>query len=213
MELIRGTTDLLMTPAGENQVRNSAKNLVRLGGLDSMYHSNLRRAKKTADIVTRHMPAVKPMDLGDSLLPWNLGDYQGQPVDSACEAINYFVYHPDEVVPGGESFNQFKMRFLPTFRSLMIQGKTRKVGIASHGRTDALSQAHVMAGMPSDYSLVIPAMFIKEPPGSILYIAPDLSMGRITDQSTYTLQSGVYMIRHGSTAWNGSSQPSNMMTS
>lgn len=215
MERVRGQANIPMTPEGEAQVRQSASNLVRLGGLDAMWHSNLNRAKKVAHITTERMPSVVPQDFGDALLPWNLGDFQGKPVSDVGEKINYYVYHPDEVVPSGESFNQFKQRFLPAFRGAMNQGKTKKIGLAAHGRTDALASAYVYAGMPEDDQLVIAVMFQKVPTGSVLYVAPDLSMGRITDQSTYSLQPGVYLIRHGATAWNGQvdDQASNNMTS
>ena len=207
MERVRGTLDVPMTTKGVIQVHKDALKLRQLGRVEVIYHSNLQRAAQVARIVAKanDCPTI---NLGDVLLPWNLGDLQGKPVPLVMDSIRNYVNLPDTKVPGGESFNTFKRRFLPAFYSILDGSRRTKSAIAAHGRTVNLATASLMAGGKStpDYDIITPAMFSHAaPPGTILYIDPtDLSINHINEMSHTPLLPGVFMIRHGETALNGS---------
>ena len=167
------------------------------------------------------------VNLGQKLDPWHLGRFEGQSVDKVKDKMEYYLYNPDEIVPGqgyhapGESFNQFKDRFLSCFIPLLKSSKNKKIGIVCNYRTLTLAKAWIMAGGKGN-EIVYSAMFDPAKTGEILYIDPDFPHNyeeiRAEDApglmawktATHTkLKNGLYMIRHGETAWNETAFSSN----
>jgi broad specificity phosphatase PhoE len=216
-ERIRGTAPIPLTSKGEKQIKLAAELLKKLGGLQQLYHSDLKRCVQTAGIISDVMPGCPVIDLGSRLDPWHLGKFEGMEVDKVRDDIQYYVYHPDEVVPGtgfaapGESFDCFKIRFLSCLEVLYKRAQTRKIGIVANYRTLTLSRAWAYAGANHDYDIVTAAMFDPTvTPGDILHICSNTQPGcgvmtyTIDDNTHESLQDGLYIIRHGETAWNSS---------
>ena len=68
----------------------------------------------------------------DSLRTWDLGDYEGQPeTEKMKDLIKYHEKNPDEPVPGGETFNDFKARVIPGFNKL-LQELPNKALVVTH---------------------------------------------------------------------------------
>ena len=214
VEKVRGTANIGLTELGKKQVEQAGEMLKKLGGLDLLYYSNLNRCVQTADILFSIL-TLKKYNLGPEIDPWHLGEYEGQPVEEVKDKLEYYVFHPDEVVPGvgfnapGESFNQFKKRFLAVLYELRRRSKACKIGVVANYRTLTLARAWMYAGANST-DIVSSAMFVPARTGEVLYLSPISTVTEeITDDTKNTLENGIYIIRHGETPWNGTSNSSN----
>lgn len=212
-ERVRGTANISLNDEGRAQVLADMKLLKKLGGLDILYYSNLRRCVQTAKILA---PAVMHLkNLGSKLDPWHLGKFEGQEAEKVKDKIEYYIFHPDEIVPGngyhapGESFNQFKERFLSVLAPLLAASKNKKIGIVVNYRTHTLSKAWLYAGAKG-LDIVMSAMFGLSTTGGILYIDPlNIDCFSIDEFYKDKLRNGVYEIRHGETDWNENAFSSN----
>ncbi len=213
MERIRGTSPIPLTDVGKKQIEEVGELLNKLGGLTQLYRSGLKRCIQTADILSDEMPGMEVIDLGSRLDPWHLGKFEGMPVDDVREKIQYYLYHPDEVVPGdgfaapGESFNQFKERVLSILVILRNRAKSRKIGVVANYRILTLVKGWIYAGANPNFDIVISSMFDPTvTPGDVLYYDPNSKYGpccdSITQDTNCKLEDGLYIIRHGETAWN-----------
>jgi len=213
-ERVRGTANISLTDEGREQIVSVAKLLKKLGGLDTLYFSNLKRCVQTATVLKTAVMHEK--NLGDKVDPWHLGKFEGQEVEKVKDRIEYYLFHPDEVVPGegyhapGESFNHFKERFLSVLSPLLSASKNSKIGIVVNYRTLTLAKAWVMAGAKG-LDIVSSAMFAPAHTGEVLYFDPqDASYPTVIDEDTkQKLKNGLYLIRHGETAWNEGAFSSN----
>ncbi len=208
VERIRGTLDIPMNDAGVAQIKHDAEVLHKLGGLDIIFYSDLKRTDETAHILDEALKGpgrvgARMMCLGDRLHPWRLGDFQGKPVKEVVDKLQWYVYHPDEIVPNGESFNEFKVRYLTTFSTILSKSRSYKAGLIGNYRTIALGRAWDLAGRPPDFTLCTSAMFdTEDQTGEILYFDPTGGRYPVTENSTGPLSNGTYMIRHGETDYN-----------
>jgi broad specificity phosphatase PhoE len=195
-----------MNEAGIAQIKSDAEFLHKLGGLDIIFYSDLARTEQTAKLLDAALsgPGARMMCLGDRLHPWRLGRFQGQPVNDVAEQLEWYVYHPDEIVPDGESFNEFKVRYLSAFSTILSKSRGYKAGLVGNYRTVALGRAWDLAGRPKDLSLCLSAMFdTTDKTGEILYFYPDSpGLYPITHDTAGLLTNGTYMIRHGETDFN-----------
>lgn len=219
-ELVRGTTNLPLEPEGAKQADELGKNLLRLGWgpVDPIYASALDRTVRTARLIAAHTKSsVTPTK---ALHPWHLGALEGTPVKDALPLMNYYMEkRPDTPVPGkspastepGEAFNDFRWRALPFLREVMRHwdGKQR-IGLVTHFRFLKLTKGWLEAGMPWNFDVDIPEMKkIDNEPGSVHWLHPSLSAksGWAIDdikpaEENKQLPAGIYLIRHGRTAWN-----------
>ncbi len=219
-ELVRGTSNLPLEPAGVKQAQELGKNLLRLGWkpTDPLWASALDRTVKTARLIADSTGShVTPTE---GLHPWHLGSLEGQPVSKVVPIMEYYMEKkPDVAVPGkgpkstwpGESFNDFRWRALPFLKKIMKNwdGK-QKIGLVTHFRFLKLAKGWLEAGMPFNLDIDIPEMKkIDNAPGSVHWLHPSLSAktGWAIDdikpsEETKPLKPGIYLVRHGRTAWN-----------
>lgn len=203
-----------MNAVGIQQINLLGKTLKRLGGLDYLYRSDLKRCVQTADILEKYMPSTAIKSLGHSLDPWHLGKFEGEPVAEVKEQIQHYIYNPEEKIPGrgfnadGESFDTFRERFLSTIEPLLYgPAKTHKIGVIGNYRTLALARSWILDGAKHSHRIVNAGMFQHIPTGDTLWISPfELNLETITDHTAHPLEFGLYMIRHGETDWNSSDQ-------
>lgn len=117
-----------------------------------VYASDLRRTKETGVTVAR--AAHAPVVFTDKLRPWNLGIMTGKEVSKVLPVMNKLVEHPDIPVPDGESFDEFRMRYLPFLKQQIEEARTHPTPtvLVAHSRNVQLARAWDKAGRPDDFS-------------------------------------------------------------
>lgn len=110
-------------------------NQLKKDGVGKIYSSPTLRAVQTADIIQNTVNI--PYTTLDGLAAWNIGSFAGKPEGNLDE--RYWVEHPDEKIPNGESFNDFKDRTISAMRQ--IQGDQSKFAVLTHSKTLGLIEA------------------------------------------------------------------------
>jgi 2,3-bisphosphoglycerate-dependent phosphoglycerate mutase len=154
-ELVRGWLDVDLDERGRLQARRVAKKLSAYDVVE-VYCSPLHRARETAGIIAEAC-AVALRTPSVSLMPWNLGELQGEPVDQVLEDLSRYVHHPDVEVPGGEPFARFRDRFLDYLQRKCNEAskldEQQCVVLVTHGRCLLLAREWLDAGGKDDRSL------------------------------------------------------------
>lgn len=119
--------------------------------LSRIYSSDLQRAR----IVAEHIAKVahksgNPVPLIDTekLRPWDLGILHGKEVNKVLPLMNKCVEHPDVQVPNGESFDDYRRRYLPFLAQMLAEAKRSPSHIiaVTHSRNVQLARAWDKAG-------------------------------------------------------------------
>ena len=143
---IRGWDDVPLDEEGLKQAEATGEKMKK-EKLDGIISSDLIRARQTAEAISRHTGAPI-LDITDGLRPWSLGYITGQNIEDTLPAILEFIENPDWTVDKGESFNDFKNRFLDKFDEIQAMGKN--IAIVAHHRNDRLLAAWEKKGMPEN---------------------------------------------------------------
>lgn len=219
-ERFRGSSDVPLTAAGHQQALERGIQFAQKGGLDEIHTSDLSRAMHTARAISRftHAPIV---DVTDRLHPWHLGSLEGQPVTPELIDLQKELVkdRPDHAVPGrgplsiadGESFNQFKQRTLGKVQELLQRTATHpelKIGAVTHYRVKKIIDSWLRAGAQPDGTTDAEEMnrHDKLPTAGVDRLSwnrdtgPEMSAVDMTQNMP--LPGGIYLIRHGETAWN-----------
>lgn len=86
-----------------------------------------------------------------SFRPWDVGEHTGEPQDSVYKHMERYAREtPDKKVPGGESFNAFKTRFLGAIKRVRRDFPGETVAIVTHHRGDRIFPAWKAAGFPDN---------------------------------------------------------------
>jgi broad specificity phosphatase PhoE len=108
----------------------------------------------------------------------------------------------------GESFNQFKNRALDATRAALADHEPgEKTAVVTHYRNIRAIQAWLNAGAKANNDIDVNTMKAKgdSEPGDMFYMHPG---GKALLKVDKADQPGVYLIRHGATAWNeGTDEP------
>ncbi len=142
---IRGWVDVPLNDKGIQEAEKVGRDLALLKAKPRvLFSSDLQRAVKTAHIISQMtgIPLAQPVQ---GLRPWHLGHFQGEESAKITPQMKMFVDNAGQRVPGGESFNEFRTRFLSTMRGLLAQTQFR-MGIVSHHRNERLLAATEKAG-------------------------------------------------------------------
>ena len=225
-DIIRGSTNIPLSPKGTQQAAQLAERFKAKGGLDEMFSSDFDRAMQTAVPIAKASGVqVHPTK---SLHPMYWGGAEGRPTQQVLGMMNSYIdKHPDKKLPGkgkgstlpGESFNTFKQRALTGMDWLIQRYEAShpdvKIGATSHYRLTRLVDAWAKAGFPeaSDFHPKSKDVTGKtDPPGSVHRIFVDekgkRKMEPVEMQGSKPLKGGVYLIRHGLTAYNSENGPS-----
>lgn len=164
---IRAWKDIPLDEEGRKDAYAMATALIG-SGIECLYCSDLSRAKDTAKIIGEAIGSeVEPLK---ELRPWDLGKFAGRTtVDALPEIAIYASQTPDEKVPGGESFNDFKARAFEGLRKSLAEDRSDVVGIVTHHRFERLIEAWKAAGFPEDHSLDVGTFLDRGcAPGSVI---------------------------------------------
>jgi broad specificity phosphatase PhoE len=102
--------------------------------------SPIERAQETADIAAKESGAT--VMTNDNLKTWDVGEFEGKPENSIDEA--HYVNNPDEKIPGGESFNDFKDRMVRAYDEIKDYPAT--TGVIAHSKNIRMWNAMNEAG-------------------------------------------------------------------
>ncbi len=167
---VRGWSDVPLDDKGRKEARQTGKEL--RGIIKGIVCSDLDRARETAEIISEETGA--PIwEITREFRPWHLGDFTGEKEEQVRPVLRFYAEeHPDDSLPGGESFNSFKHRLLNGAERAM-ETYPEMFAIITHHRGDRLMAAWEAKGMPSDHAIAIGKIFERGiPPGSWRYTNP-----------------------------------------
>ena len=163
---IRGTNDdVKLSDEGRKHALEAAEEL-RSKGLEALVTSPLSRAKETAGIIGKELGI--PVTVNDKLKTWNVGNFEGKPCEGNNDTLqDYAESKPDEKVPGGESYNDFKDRSFEGIRESILANKDKKLGIVTHHMVESSLEGWNKTGQDNP-SLDLSKLFADtDQPGSV----------------------------------------------
>ncbi|MDE2102440.1 MAG: histidine phosphatase family protein [Patescibacteria group bacterium] len=151
-DVVRGWTETALDEEGERHARKLGKEL-KDSRVDCLIASDLLRTMQTAMIVSEES-GIPIVALSPNLHTWNVGEYTGKPTDTVDPILERMAEEePEKEIKNGESFNNFKTRFLLQVIALMNEYSDKTVAFVVHGRNLAVMNAWCEAGCPSDFEL------------------------------------------------------------
>ncbi len=221
-ELVRGS---ISTDLNQNGMRETADNAEGMAQkplspgvqLMGIFSSDWSRAIQTAQIYSDRL-GIPILAQTKGLQAWHLGPFEGQKTTDVIDEIHNYVRNPDRKIDGrsldstedGESFNEFKNRGLQFFQDILQRAIHNPDGayfLVTHYRYIKLLQSFISAGANGQTLETDPTEMERKDgdPGAVYHIAitPNgLQMRRIDPKADDPLQSGIYIIRHGTTDYN-----------
>src|ERR1700726_4732259 len=119
---LRGWTDVPLNANGKKDALDLAKKISKYD-ISKIYASDLDRTRHTAKAVQNAYMIPPSLEFTKSLRPWHQGVLEGQNVDKILPRMRYFVEHPTEKIPEGESFSTFIKRYLTFLVKIMEEAK------------------------------------------------------------------------------------------
>jgi broad specificity phosphatase PhoE len=146
---IRGWKDWPLNEHGINQAYELG-NRLKKEKFDVIITSDLDRAVETAQAISE-MTGVPIEGKTEGLRPWNVGRLTGKESKTVIpQMMDYVNNKPDEKIPDGESFNDFKGRYLGTLEKIIKKFPNKVVLIVAHHRNQVLLDAWCKKGCPSN---------------------------------------------------------------
>ena len=167
VDIIRAWMNVELSPEGEKEISRLAAQFER-GDIQRVYSSDLKRAADTALGLADKTGAE--LYLTRSLRPWDLGKFAGQPTKESLPKIARYVRdEPGKDVPGGESFDSFKLRAFSGIEKIISEQPAGiVVALVGHHRIERLWKAWLAAGAPSSGDICLDTFLQKgECPGHI----------------------------------------------
>ena len=147
-DLIRGHKNVQLSEEGRQQAAELGQQL-KTSGISRIYSSDLDRTMDTAKEVAKTTGA--PITPDARLRPWKLGStIEGKPTADMLPRIKSLTESPDERPPGGETFNEFKDRFLEGYHAIQDAHPNEHTAIVTHYRGTKLMDAWRAAGVDND---------------------------------------------------------------
>lgn len=148
VDRIRGWKDIPLSEDGREEAKRLGEKIAKgKDKPDGIVSSDLKRAQETAKIIS-DISGTPILDVTQHFRPWNVGDYSGQVTSKAIPVLaEYAKEKPDQPIPGGEAFNDFRNRFMDGLHSTLAQ-YPGKIAIVTHHRGERLLNAWRKAGFP-----------------------------------------------------------------
>lgn len=146
VERLRGWQDIQLDETGKQDAKNTAAYFkgVPVGKIVS---SDFSRAHDTAKEIGKVVG--KPVTTSENLRPWKLGEMEGKPVKDVLDQMKSFQKEENQnkPVPGGESWANFKSRYLPMLDEEIRTAKpSAPTVLVAHHRNAALAQNAISEG-------------------------------------------------------------------
>lgn len=193
-DIITGTLNPPLSAQGQADARTRAEDTQDATEINA---GPMARTQESAELASQ--AARVPVATKTAFQPWDLGQFQGKPQSEVDDQINHYIAHPDEVVPGGVSYNTYKDpligeilkqrdEFQPGQRILNV---THSIGVQT-------VQAWIANGAHPDKSINVDAMLKRQKlqPTSLLRIDPRTMQASFVDDMK---QDGIYLERHADT--------------
>jgi 2,3-bisphosphoglycerate-dependent phosphoglycerate mutase len=103
-------------------------------GIGHIFATDLTRTQQTAQVLHAHTGA--PVTPVHGLRPWNLGNFTGQDVKQNEKEVETYQKNPDQVIPGGESYNTFLHRWNTTLQTMIkySEHNQQPIALVTHTR-------------------------------------------------------------------------------
>lgn len=148
---IRGWKDVPLSDKGQKEAVDIGKKL-KDKDFDGIIASDLKRTRETAESISKE--TGKPiLGFTMALRPWNAGIFTGQESNKILSKLNQYIEHPEEKIPEGESFDDFKKRYLDAINDIKKYFPGKKILVVAHHRNNVLLDAWQAAGQKKDYSI------------------------------------------------------------
>ncbi len=115
---------------GVLQAEAMAKQLKKLGGVDLIVSSDVRRTKHTAEIIAKTLKC--PIEYDARLREWNLGIWNGKP----CAGMHHvlpFDKRWTEAPEGGETWTELQKRMVAAVKDINQKYRNKRILVISHG--------------------------------------------------------------------------------
>lgn len=139
---LHGWTEVSLNQTGVKEAKELGSQIANLVKTkpEEVFASSLQRTIQTAEEVAKRLDArVTSMR---ALRCWDVGELVGTDRTEAFDKLKEFIDEPKKVVPGGESFESFKNRFLAFLQRLMKHGKETSV-LITHSQNLSLAESFV----------------------------------------------------------------------
>lgn len=155
---VRGWLDVPLDEKGIREAHDLGKEIIAYD-LDGLVSSDMTRTVQTAGAVCQEA-GVPIFWVTSAFRPWNVGECSGKSGEEVAPIMEEYARHkPDEPMKDGESFNEFKNRFLSGVEEVKKKFEGQKIGIITHHRGDRIFAAWEKLGMPKDYSVDLDTLF------------------------------------------------------
>jgi broad specificity phosphatase PhoE/ribosomal protein S18 acetylase RimI-like enzyme len=149
-DLIRGHINVPLDNKGRAEAATAATDVAKQGGVKQIFSSDLDRTMETARAIQKENPGAT-ITSDDRLRPWNFGPtIEGKPTSDMLPKIRDLTANPDKRPPGGETFNEFKDRFLSGFHDAQAAAPDQNSAIVTHYRGTKLLDAWRATGVDND---------------------------------------------------------------
>ncbi|MEZ5523682.1 MAG: histidine phosphatase family protein [Pseudomonadales bacterium] len=151
-EIYRGTTDVLLTDRGWQQMESSLHVDIAHAETpwDRIISSPLQRCRRFAEAKGQALSI--PVDCHEGFREMDFGEWEGRPIEEVhrddAEAVTRFYQDPATVAPpGGESMEMVQGRLLNAWQQVLTQHKGEHLLLVQHGGTIRILLADLL-GMP-----------------------------------------------------------------
>jgi broad specificity phosphatase PhoE len=152
----QGWADPPLSAEGEDQARRAGVRLGAAEPFDLLVSSDLRRARRTVEVLAQTLELSAPRWIVDGLREYDVGEWSGltrpQIEDRWPGRIARFAHHESEPPPGGESRPHFNARVVEAARQIAARAATdgmdRMLIVAHGGVVRALASLVSLPDLP-----------------------------------------------------------------
>ena len=128
-----GWLDMPLSDAGLESLIE-AQQYLKMVPLTKIITADLKRTKQTAEVIESGVISDPKVVVASEARTWNLGVIAGTKKRYGRPEVQRLIDNPAEAPTGGESFNDFKARFMPWFEKQTTGGLVLFVGSGSNLR-------------------------------------------------------------------------------
>jgi broad specificity phosphatase PhoE len=148
-DLIRGHINVPLDKKGRQEAQDTADQISQQGGVRHVIASDLGRTQETGRAIADKNDATFETDSG--LRPWKFGPtIEGKPTAEMLPKIRELTENPDQRPEGGETFNEFKDRFLNSWHDAQAKYPDENTAVVTHYRGSKLLDAWRATGVDND---------------------------------------------------------------